>query len=376
MNKVIIPKENVSDNEYKIVSIAKNYNDFVKSGELIGEIESSKAIIELFAEHAGYFYSDLKAGDIIGVGEVFGVLNDIEFIERPLIRVLAEPSENLTVGNAIITKKAQELILKYNVPIDELVNLMGDKEIISERDILKHLDGNFVELEGVELAAKYSSFTSKKLKRIAIIGAGASAIQTIDLMLSIGEYVPACIFDDTPYKIQKKLLGVPILDRIDFESIAKYYEDSYFDQVIVAIPSSIPFRAKVYEGLKDRRLPFANLIHESVYLGLNVEIGDGNIILPHCHIGSCTRIGNNNFITSMSSIEHNNEVGDHCTFGPGVMLSGTVTVGNRVKFGTGIFVEPYVKIGDNAVISSGCILTKNVEESTTVINNRNLVYRK
>jgi sugar O-acyltransferase (sialic acid O-acetyltransferase NeuD family) len=375
MYKLVIPRENVSDNEYKIISILKKRNEFVNKNDIIGEIESSKALIELHAEEAGYFFSDRKEGEMIGVGEFFAFINPSEFDEKSNITTYAGEKKETMVSGVTITRKAEELIRTHKIQINELLDRDADKNIISERDVLKFLDIKLVEEDAEDLGERYKAFPSRNLKRIAIIGAGTSAIQIIDLILSMDEYLPACIFDDTAYKVQKKLLSVPIIGRIDFDQIGQFYKDSFFDQIIIGIPTSIPFRSHVYDELKKRKIPLANLVHKSVYIGLNVDLGEGNIILPQTHIGSCTKIGNNNYITAKCSIEHNNILGDHCTFGPGVMFSGNITVGNKVRFGTGIFIEPNVHIGDNVIVSSGSIITKDIEADTTVINSSNLKFR-
>lgn len=377
MNKVIIPRENVSDNEYKIVTIYKGNNDLVNKNDIIGEIESSKALIELLAEESGYFFSDRKEGEMIAVGEVFALISAEPIGKLEKISTFDSVSNDTPLEEgSVITQKAGKLIESHGISIVELKKSLNNPDIISERDVLKFLDTKLVEWETPDLTAAYTNFSTRKVKRVAIIGGGTGAIQVIDLMLSIGEYLPFCIFDDTPYKLHKKILGVPVISRIDPEIIERYFKDAFFDQVIIAISTSIPFREKVFKALKARNIPFANLVHNSVYLGVNVQLGEGNIILPQCHIGPCAAIGDNNFITAKASIEHNNIVGDHCTFGPGVMTSGNVTIGNKVKFGAGIFVEPNIKIGDNSIISSGSIITKHVEASTTVINNKSLNFKK
>ena len=370
MHKVIIPRENVSDNAYKIISIQRKNNDWVNKNDMIAEIESSKAIVEVYAEEAGYFFSDRKEGEMIEVGEVIAFLQPEKFEDLKKLTTFSKEKAVAAESGITISKKAQDLIKSNNIVIDDLLATAANKEVISERDVLKFLDAKLVEDDGADLAARYLAYSQRKLKRIAIVGAGTSAIQIIDLMLSSEESYPTCIFDDTPHKLQKKLLGVPVIGKIAFDEIEKFFKESLFDEVIIGIPTSISFRSKVFDELKKRKVPIANLVHKSVYVGLHVQFGEGNVILPHSHIGSCTKIGNNNFITAKCSIEHNNVVGDHCTFGPGVMFSGNVTVGSKVKFGTGIFVEPNIRIGDNAIISSGSIITKNIEANTTVLNAR------
>lgn len=369
MEKVIIPRESVSDNSYKIVSILFTNHQQVKKNDLLGEIESSKAILEILSPADGYVFTDRKTDEQINVGDIFCFVSESKFDPNNSLTTYVNKTSD-DIGSSRFSQKASELIEKHKLDAALFNDHPG---IVSERDVLRILTP-YLDYTKKEIVAIDSP--QKRITRVGIIGGGAGALQVIDLMLSNGGYVPVAIFDDTAYKLGKSILGVPVLSNIDEEKIYECYNNNVFDQLIISISTSIDFREKVFNQFKAKNIPFATLIHRSVHVGFNVSIGEGNIVFPNCHIGTCTVIGDNNFITAMSSIEHSNVLGSHCTFGPGVMTSGNVVIGDRNKFGAGVFIEPYVNIGDNCKIASGIILRSNISSFTAVTDSSSIKQKK
>jgi acetyltransferase-like isoleucine patch superfamily enzyme len=95
-------------------------------------------------------------------------------------------------------------------------------------------------------------------------------------------------------------------------------------------------------------------------VGINVQLGEGNVVMALCHFGACATVGDNNFLSAYCSIEHHCVLGSHCSFGPGVVTSSRVHIDDRVRCGTGIFVEPGVTVGAESVIASGLAIAQNI----------------
>lgn len=354
---------NVNDNSYSIVELFKQSGEIVKKGDIIISLDSSKAIIDIEADKSGIFYIRRKQGDSINTGEKFYLISDEEIEENKIDELLTSEIKNQfqteNIVSKVITKKAQKLIDEYKIDISLL-----EEEEITESIINAYLNRNN---KFDKLIQENANF--KKINRIAFIGAGQGLIQVLDALFSIGEFTPCCIYDDTKEKIGSIVLGIPVIGKIDFDSIANDYRDNKFDFIINTVSTSIPFRKQVFLSLTNLGVKFCNVIHPSVNIGFNSIIGSGNIILTNANIGACSNIGNNNFISAMCNIEHHNVLGNHCTFGPGVMTSGSVTINDEVKFGTGIFIEPKVVIGSRVVVSSGSIITRNISDDNIVYNN-------
>lgn len=73
---VIAPSVGESITEVSILKWAKKHGDAVKTGDLLLEIESDKATVEIIAESAGTLQIIKQAGERIPIGEVIGYIDD------------------------------------------------------------------------------------------------------------------------------------------------------------------------------------------------------------------------------------------------------------------------------------------------------------
>ena len=134
----------------------------------------------------------------------------------------------------------------------------------------------------------------------------------------------------------------------------------------ISVSTSIPFRERIFTAWQARGIPFANVIHPSAVVGMNVALGEGNVVMAFCHFGACATVGDNNFLSAYCSIEHHCVLGSHCSFGPAVVTSSRVQIGDGVRFGTGIAIEPGVAIGAGSIIASGLAITQNIPAQSLV----------
>lgn len=169
-------------------------------------------------------------------------------------------------------------------------------------------------------------------------------------------------------------------------------------------------------------------IKENVFIGKDVEIGDGTIIHPNVVIYSNTRIGKNCIIRthvsiateglglemdpsvneyikfpqlggviiednveigptstirrsalddtiikrgtkigSLVNIGHNCIIGENCILTCQIVTSGSSTIGDNVFMGVNSLVKNGVNIGSNVTIGQGAVVTKNVPDDSTYI---------
>lgn len=362
---VVLEKYGVSDDSYLFNEAFVQSGDSVTKGQIIFSIETSKVSIEVESPGSGYIYfvDGLSEGDELPVGFLIAKIvdnqvNPFNALEEDFVEsqkgIDTKIEDTIVVSDAFITERAKQLMNKYSITQESL----PEGKCITEGDILKLLRKR-------ELFGYGFSSTTKK---VAIIGGGVAAVQVIDLIRSLKNYVPICIFDDMPEKLNMNIDGVKIIGPVDFEFIKQCYLEGIFDYIINSVGISIPFRKKCFKELKRLGVPYCNLIHESVVIGSNLKMGVGNVIYPQCNIGPDVSIGDDNYISGKVSIEHHNILGSHCTFGPGVLTSGTVTINDECRFGTGIFIEPCVKIGQNVLISSGAIIVaKSVIPDNSIV---------
>lgn len=360
-----IEKINVSDNKFLVTKLHQQNGSEVKAGDLIYSIESSKASKDVTAPCDGFIFFANGIKEFEEYPANYLIAQIVDTNENPFAKV-AETAEVTEATeetkdevNVIATKEALSLAAKHGVDLSKI-----DAEYITKWDVLEY----------IKLLDLGTFGYNSTIKRVALIGAGLGAMQVIDLISHLDGFRAVALYDDTPEKQGTFVYGVPVVGKIDFESITMDYKMGKFDYIVNAISTSNEFRKKCFDELTALEVPYCNLIHPSAVIGHYVTMGTGNIVLPFTHIGPNTVLGNDCFLTAKASIEHHNVVGSHVTCGPSVMTSGCVTIGDCVRFGTGVFVEPHVEIGDNCLIASGTIVTNNVPENTIVRHMQNIEY--
>ncbi|MBI3544552.1 MAG: dihydrolipoamide succinyltransferase, partial [Deltaproteobacteria bacterium] len=70
------PSVGESITEVRIGGWKKGNGESVKAGEVILEIESDKATVEVIADYAGALNIQHAAGDTVKIGEVLGFINE------------------------------------------------------------------------------------------------------------------------------------------------------------------------------------------------------------------------------------------------------------------------------------------------------------
>lgn len=359
MNVLVVPCQqfNVNDNSYKVLDLYFSSGEKVRRNDLLLDLDSSKAVLDIESEGDGYFYTRAQKGQEVSVGETLYIIsndpiNDATVLDGYFTPAVGDKNNQPEgVFTKVVTKNAQKLMIENGLRETDFV-----EEVITEDVVNKFLKAN------VKPSLVLEHANLNKIKRIAFIGAGQGLIQALDIVLQSGEYIPSHIYDDTPEKQGLVIFNIPVTGPADVASIVDDFNNNKFDVIINTVSVSIPFRKKMYEALTEQGVAFANLVHPTAYIGFNNLMGTGNVILTHVSFGPCTQIGNDNFISARCNIEHHNQLGDHCTFGPGVMTSGNVTIGNEVKFGTGVFIEPRLKIQDNSIIASGSIINRDIPQ--------------
>ena len=360
-----IEKINVSDNKFLVTKLHQQNGSEVKAGDLIYSIESSKASKDVTAPCDGFIFFANGIKEFEEYPANYLIAQIVDTNENPFAKVaetaeVTEATEQTKEEvNVIATKEALSLAAKHGVDLSKI-----DAEYITKWDVLEY----------IKLLDLGTFGYNSTIKRVALIGAGLGAMQVIDLISHLDGFRAVALYDDTPEKQGTFVYGVPVVGKIDFESITMDYKMGKFDYIVNAISTSNEFRKKCFDELTALEVPYCNLIHPSAVIGHYVTMGTGNIVLPFTHIGPNTVLGNDCFLTAKASIEHHNVVGSHVTCGPSVMTSGCVTIGDCVRFGTGVFVEPHVEIGDNCLIASGTIVTNNVPENTIVRHMQNIEY--
>lgn len=151
-------------------------------------------------------------------------------------------------------------------------------------------------------------------------------------------------------------------------------------QTIIGDNALISSHTVIYAGNKignNFQTGHGVMIREKNTIGNNVSIGTGSDVEHHVKIGDGVRIHSNVFIPEYSEIHEN------AWLGPNVVLTNALhplcpkvkeclkgpTIKKNVKIGANSTILPHVVIGENAFVSSGSVVTKDIEKNKVVAGN-------
>ena len=140
------------------------------------------------------------------------------------------------------------------------------------------------------------------------------------------------------------------------------------DKISVALGVGIPrVKKEIVELLKNKNFQFPTLVHPNVYVGDEVNIGNGSIICAN-NIITCN-INIEKFVTLNLSCTtgHDTFIGDFCSFMPSVNISGEVKINENVYVGTGAKIINQLEIGENTTIGAGAVVAKSLPANCTAV---------
>jgi UDP-perosamine 4-acetyltransferase len=358
MKKYFVEKFNASDDSFKITEVYMNSGNFIKNGELILSIESSKADIDIEAKESGYIYYKLSIGDTINVGDLFYLISDDkinnydEYFKTKNIE---------KIDGFSISKKANDLLIKHDLsPLD--IN----KKIIKERDVLDFIDQNINQSSVFDKNLIISHDTLKT--PIIIIGAGGGAKMCIDALRDSNDFTVVGLLDDN-VDLGVKVLDVPVVGNL--KSIESLLELSIVNFIIAfGVLEKRKKRFKLFLDLKEKGCLFPNIIHPQAIVEKSVLMGSGNVILAGANVGSSVILGNLNYINNNSLISHDCHLMDNIHIAPSAVLASSIHIKSHVLIGMNSTLYYGIKIGESTTILNGLIINSDIDDNIIQKNSK------
>lgn len=193
-------------------------------------------------------------------------------------------------------------------------------------------------------------------KSVVIIGASGHGKVIADIVLKSGDKVIG--FLDDGIEKGKLIVGFEVLGKI---SDYKNYSDCEF---VIAIGDP-HIREKITDILN---VKWYTAIHPTAVISsLDVEIGEGTVVMANAVINSCAKIGRHCIINTGAIVEHDNILSDYVHLSPNVALAGMVSVGKSTHIGTGACTKQVVNIASNCIIGAGSVIVRDINESGTYV---------
>ena len=121
-------------------------------------------------------------------------------------------------------------------------------------------------------------------------------------------------------------------------------------------------RARVFSFLETHQVEYLSLLG-----GVNhSSAGVGAFMQLNSFISSDVTVGKGVRLNYGATAMHDCKLGDFVTLAPQCMLLGGVTVGDMSYVGSGATVLPLVKVGRKCMIGAGAVVTKDVQDNSTV----------
>ncbi len=190
--------------------------------------------------------------------------------------------------------------------------------------------------------------------RLLVVGAGGHAKVVIDAAAEAGFEIAGVIgiATDAP----------EILDH----PVSQDREGVLADGFIVAIGDNA-LRSRYFAEYRAAGLAPASVVHPSVILGSDVEIGAGTFIAAGVVINTGTRIAEDCILNTACTVDHDCVVDAHVHIGPQVALCGGVTLGEGVLLGAGSCASPRASVGAWSVIGAGAAVVGELPSHTVCV---------
>ena len=193
-------------------------------------------------------------------------------------------------------------------------------------------------------------------KSVVIIGASGHGKVIADIVIKSGDMVRG--FLDDAENLPETVAGIPVLGKTaDYEN----YTDSHF---VIAIGNAA-IRRRIADKLEGQVTWYTAIHPAAVIAALDVEIGEGTVIMAGAVVNACARVGRHCILNTASVVEHDNVLGDYVHVSPGAVLAGTVTVGENTHIGAGACVKNNTSIAADCTIGAGAVVIRNICESGT-----------
>lgn len=319
----------------------------VVEGQAVGELETTKATIEVEIAWGGFFHPAVTPGRTVKVGEPIGYVFSRNDPEQ--LRALEEAEAPLEP--ALISRKARELMERFGLSSADFPRhtLIGLETVVAKIRERSHEETAKMNGSGPRLPVP--EFVPQAL---VIYGEINQATLAFDALTG-GEsgYRVSGFVDSEPSA--SGFFGYPVFAADQLEEMAAKGLRNIFLCGSGRAERERQAVAAVACGLRP-----VSVVHPSAHvsplacLGTGVLVGAGVIVGPEVSIGDFTNL------LAGATVAHHSRIGRHVAISDGAHLGGNVTVEDEVLIGIGVAVNKRIVIGAGATVVSGAVVTDNV----------------
>lgn len=353
---IIVKKEGVSDDNYKVLELYKEQGTWVEEGDLILCFETSKTVIDIEAPTSGYIFFDANENEEITIGQTIAVITEektfssndwFQFTNKP-----KEEKKDIENNTLKISKPAQRLIDEHAIDIA----VFKETSMITRADVENYLSS----IQPIIIVN--NSILDQR--SVVIFGGGGHARVCIEILKQTKTHEIIGLIDDN-IPLNTIVFDIPVIGTLATMDalVAKGLQN-----VVLGIGGILSkgSRKKIFNSLKESGLNIPNIIHPSASVEPSVKLGEGNQIMQGAIVGSNVKIGNNCIINSGSIISHDSIIGDNVHIAPGAIIAGGVTIKDNGLIGMGATIFLGLTIGKNVVIQNGVHIFTDIEDQSHI----------
>lgn len=204
------------------------------------------------------------------------------------------------------------------------------------------------------------------MKNLIIIGAGGMGREIFSqAMLCKGfnsEYVIKGFIDDNKNALQG-FAGYPNV----IDTVTNYIPEA--DDVFICSMRNVIEKKRSIQIILGKGGEFINLIHTEAYIGKNVKIGKGWIVLKDVHIGVDCTINDHVLIQNSAVIGYDVKIGKYTRVDCHVVCVGGIELKDEVTVHSNAVINQHVIVEKGAIVGALSFVIRKVNENTTVIGN-------
>ena len=358
---VNIPLLNPNEPEAKIVSLAVEERQFVKQGQPLCTLETTKSTAELLAERDGFVIGlQFSEGEIAHAGARLCYLAENEDWQPEAVgiedkpgtdpgaeeRGMTELPSGLRISQPALNLAQANNLNLNELPIGPLVTENLVKEIIAK-------SGN-LDVQAYEFNPAI----------IIVYGGGGHGKSVIDLINTIGNYHIHGVVDDG-IKSGTSIMGIPVQGG---SQILPDLHKQGIRQAVNAVGGigDITSRIKVFQLLAAHGFVCPSVIHPSAVIENSCKISPGVQVFPQAYIGSEVSIGFGVIVNTGAIVSHDCKLEDYTNISPGAVLAGGVKIGKGSLIGMGVTVNLGVTIGEKCRIGNSATIKSDVGEGSLI----------
>ena len=352
IEKIIVPKGNVSDHAYIVLDVPVKSGSEVTPGTKLFVLESSKETVEIECTSKGTVHFVVEESQAILVGAAIGYVMDEgelpEDLRQNLRAGIDQQSEKgssdsgTSVGDidpGRFSQSALDLINDNEIPLETFSSL----PLVRAKDVMEFL--------GKGKVGKPASASATGASRIVIVGGGGHAKMCLDILKTNRDFTIVGITDPN-LAAGDCVLGIPVIgDDTELEEL--YADGVRFAVNGIGGVAQPRVRQKFFTMLKEIGFIVPNLIHRSSIVEASVRLGEGNQVMAGAIIGSDVVVGDNCIINSGAIVSHDTALANHVHVAPGAIIGGSVKVGQNALIGMGATIYFGLNIGEECIVTNG-----------------------